>query len=332
MRRHWLLLIVISLALSVSIPLYMGGFESLAKLRQLPFYAIALLIGMVFLGWLANAGRIWLLVTTLDHRIRWRTAITSVVSAEFAGLATPVATGAGATYMFLLSRHGVPVGRTAGLMAIDFMMEIVFFATTLPVAAIIFSLESPVSRPLNLGVLVIVLLAAGAGLLAVLIRYYRPLALKVGQLMHHVPRLRRVRFRLARLLIQFRHSIQMLIRMGWRRLLLLYLLVVSHYLVRYSLLPIILWFLDEAVPWGYLFIVQTVILFLGQATFLPGGGGGVEIGFTALLTPYLDRSTIATALLGWRFLTFYWYLMFGGVIFLLTTGRHARELIAARSA
>lgn len=328
MRRHWLLLIVLSLALSLGVPLYLGGLEGLFRLLKLPAEAVVLLLALVLGEWLFHAARLPLLAHTLGYRLGMGSAVSTVVAAEFAGLATPAGTGAGATYIFLLNRKGLPVGMAAGLSAVNLLIDIVFFATALPVVAIVYLLGDHLGATLPISGVVIGLPVLGLTALVAVIRYHRRLALWVGHRMHRTPRQRRLRFRLARLLIQFRQSVRLLARMGWQRLLLLYVLCTGRYLLRYALLPVVLIFLGHAVPWEYLFITQAVALFVGVATFLPGGGGGVEVGMGLLLRPYLDAATISTALLAWRFLTFYWYMIVGGVVFVLTTGRHATQLIA----
>ena len=328
MRKHWFLLILLSLGLSLGVPLFLGGMGGLSGLLELPGPAVALLLGLVLGEWLLHAARLPLLASALGYRMGLGSAVGTVVAAEFAGLATPAGTGAGATYLFLLNRHGLPVGVGAGLSAVNLLIDVVFFATALPVVALVYLLGDHLGQTLPISGVVIGLPLIGLAALTALIRHHRRLALWVGRHMGHSRRLRRLRFRLARLLVQFRQSVRMLARMGWQRLLALYLLCIGRYALRYALLPVVLFYLGSPVPWEYLFITQAVALFVGVATFLPGGGGGVEVGMGLLLRPYLEAATISTALLAWRFLTFYWYLIVGGLVFVVTTGRHAETLIA----
>src|SRR5690606_16607446 len=95
---------------------------------------------------------------------------------------------------------------------------------------------------------------------------------------------------------------------------------IGHWLLRFSVLYVLLLGLGEDVPWPYLFITQVLILTLGHFTFLPGGTGGVELGFGAMLGPFLDSATLATALVLWRFATFSWYLIAGAPVFAAVAG------------
>ncbi len=328
MRRSWGFLIVVSLALSLAVPVLYGGLDSLAHLRRLPLWVVALLLGMVLLGWNFNAARVHLLARYLGSPMGRRQALATVVSAEFAWCASPAGAGGPATYVFLLSRHGLAVGRGAALVAVDQLTDLVFFATAMPLALALYALHRGISHPLRLFVLVAVLVLGGAATLAWLVRHYRPLALGLGRLLRHVPRLSKVRYRLARWLVQFKQGVRLLLAMGKGRMFLLYLFCVGHWMMRYGVLPVLLWLLGESVPWGYLFAIQALLGFVAHAAFLPGGGGGVEVAFGALLSPYLDPVTSAFVLLVWRFCTFYWYLLAGAPVFVLSTGNMAGRLVA----
>lgn len=326
-RRHWLFLIALSVALSVSVPVVYGGFASVAGLTRLPWWGFCLLLGMVLLGWSVNGARVQLLTHSLGGRLRYVDAVLAVVAAEFAGATTPAGAGEPATYVFLLTRSGLRAGQGAAVVAVDKFTDLVFFATAIPIALLFYLNGEDISHPSRMMGLGVSLVAAGFILLAMVLRYYRRIAIALGHVLRRIPRLRHSGFRLARALIQFRHSVRFLLTMNRVRLLALYSLCLTHWLLRYSVLPVLLWVLGESVPWGYLFVAQGILLFVGQATFLPGGGGGVEVGFGALLLPYLNATDTATALLLWRFFTFYWYLIAGAPVFTYAGGARARMFL-----
>lgn len=102
-------------------------------------------------------------------------------------------------------------------------------------------------------------------------------------------------------------------------------------MIRYSILPPLLWFTGHPIPWSYLFVVQGLVLFVGQLTMLPVGGGGVELALSLLLSTYLSPAVTAVTLMGWRFVTFHWSLLVGAPVFLLVMGwRPARIAAASR--
>lgn len=331
MKRSWLVLIAISLVLSLAVPILYGGLDSLRTVRTVPLPGLLLLVTMILLAWCCNAARIRLLVRALGGRISRRAAISTVIASEFAGVATPAGAGNPATYVLLLSRYGLPVSSGAAVVAVDHFTDLVFFGTTIPVAITLFALDGGISHPLRIVGLMLALLVIGLGLLLLLLRHYRQFILILDRSLFRLHRLRRFRFRLVRGALRFRASVRVLAGMGSGRLGLLYCYCLLHWMLRYSVLPLVIYVLGQSVPWGYLFVMQGILLFLGQITFLPGGGGGVEVGFSALLTPYLDPSTTAAALLLWRFVTFYWYLLAGAPLFALTTSKTVSQLQKATS-
>ncbi|MGA7874334.1 MAG: hypothetical protein WCA08_01625 [Desulfoferrobacter sp.] len=45
------------------------------------------------------------------------------------------------------------------------------------------------------------------------------------------------------------------------------------------------------------------------------------------MSAYLSSEDIAFSLIAWRTYTFYWYLIVGGPIFLIKTGKAARDIL-----
>jgi uncharacterized protein (TIRG00374 family) len=331
MKRSWLILTGASLVLSLAIPVVYGGVDSIRAVRNVPPSAILLLVGMIMGAWAFNAARIRLLARALGGTLSRRAAFTTVVASEFAGVATPASAGNPATYILLLSRHGLPVSGAAAVVAVDQLTDLVFFGTAMPIAIVLFALDGGISHPLRVAGLMVGLFVLGVATLVLLLHNYRTIMLLIGRLLHRTPRLRRFRMRLARGALRFRYSVRVLLGMGTGSLILLYLYCLGHWMLRYGVLPVVIWVLGKAVPWGYLFVIQGVLLFLGQVSFLPGGGGGVEIGFSALLSPYMGATATAAALLLWRFGTFYWYLIAGAPVFMLVTGKMAGRLMGISS-
>lgn len=325
-RYSWGFLIFVSLAVSLALPLIYGGMDSLKQLATLSPEVIALLLSMVVAGWILNAGRIRILAGGLGVRLKGREALRTVLSAEFAAVATPASAGGAATYIFLLSRRGLRLGEAAAIVAFDQVMDLIFFATAMPIALLLFLNDQGVTESVTAPALLIGMLALGVGLLLWLPRHYRSVAIWLGRVIRGIPGVCRLRYRLARWLIQFRASAALLLSLGVGRLLLVYFLCVGHWLLRYGVLPVLLYFMGYSGPWSYIFLAQGLMFLVGQLSFLPGGAGSVELAFAALLRPYLDGGTTAAAILAWRFCTFYWYLLAGAPVFALTATRRTLSL------
>lgn len=330
--KRYLLLATLSLALSVGIPFAYGGVELLTRLAQVPPWLIAGMLAMVLIGWGFNAARLRLLLGGVASPTRRRRALATVVATEFAGAASPAGVGGPLTYVYLLHRQGLPTAYAASLYAIDQITDLAFFATALPLALVVFTVDRRISHPDLIATLLLTLLGSGLGMLWLVMRRYRTLLRLFGRLLRRLHFSAQRRRKTARWFIQFRRGVALLLGMRTERLILLYGFCMGHWLMRYSILPVVLIGLGHHVPWSYLFIVQGILLFAGQLSFLPGGTGSVEVGFTALLAPWLSPEPLATALVLWRFATFYWYLLAGAPVFLLSAGRATQRLLLPRKA
>jgi len=324
-RRYAPLLIALCLALGIAVPLLYGGSESFTELARLPGWAYVPLAAMVLLAWLCNALRLYLLAGGLDYPMRLRHSYAIVGATDFAASITPAGSGGLATKLYALHHHGVPVSGGMAIFAVDRLLDFAWFALAMPATALWWALAgSDASSTLHLGAILIVLPVLGLVLLILLLRHHRAvLALLARALQRFAPR--RHRWRFARLLVQFRRAVAALLGVEHRRLLLVYLCCAGHWLLRYGVLPVLLWCIGVDIPWTYLFVVQGLVLLGGQVTMLPGGGGSVELGLGLFLSPYLTPPTTAAVLLAWRGFTYYGALILGAVFFVWTVGRTSRR-------
>ena len=327
MRRAGIWLILLSITLSLAVPLAYGGLAGLSAVQELPVAAFALLLVMAMLSWLCNAARLSLLAHTLGAHLSALTVTSTIIACEFAAVTTPLGSGSLPTHVLLLSRRGISTGRTIGIMAMDSVMDLIFFATALPCAVAAYVLSSGHTDLLRWGVTAVIFLIAGLAILYALVHHYRSLALGLGRILSYIPWAKTKRLRLARLFIQFHNSMRLLFSMGFAPLTLLYVLCMCHWLIRYSILPLLLWFTGHPIPWSYLFVVQGLVLFVGQLSMLPGGGGSVEFTLSLLLSPYLTPAVTAATLLSWRFVTFHWSLLAGAPVFLFLMGRRPARAV-----
>jgi len=100
-----------------------------------------------------------------------------------------------------------------------------------------------------------------------------------------------------------------------------FVLTCVHWLLRYSVLYLALRGLGADLQWAWCFLIQMLALSAGQFSLLPGGAGAAELTSAALLAPMVGKSTAAAAILIWRAVTYYFYLLVGGPVFLLMLGR-----------
>ena len=320
MRRS-LWLIGFGLILGLSIPLLYGGSGLFQRLSNFPLSLLGVVLTMIFVGWNFNAGRLRLMLAGIGHPMAQKTALATVMATEFAICATPAGSGGPLTYVFLLRRHGVSGTNAAALYALDILMDILFFTTALFVIALTLFIH-PQQLQVGWQLALLAGLLVGAMVLAWLAaRHYRSTLMWASKRLRkwHVSPARRRR--VLRTLLRFRHGLRLTLAMSRGRLFAIYLLCVGHWLMRYSILYVLIAGMDRHISWAYSFLIQMLALTAGQFTMLPGGSGGVELSFTALLAPVLDHATLGAVLLMWRFTTYYWYLIAGAPVFALFAGK-----------
>lgn len=320
MKRTFLL-IALALAVGAAIPVFIGGRALLPELRNLPMQVWLVSLGSVAVGWLINALRLRLVLGGLGQKLGLPRAVAKIMAIEFATNATPAGSGGALAYVYLVAQRGISSSHAAAMYALDQVLDLTFFlAALLVIAPLLLAGPSQMHLGWQIGTLM-TLLVGGCVLLWMMVRDYRRVLLWAGRMLHHLRISVARRRQLARWILRFRHGLGLLLGLARWRLGLVYLLCVCHWLIRYSILFWIVRGLGQQVPWSYLFLTQMLSFGAGQATLLPGGSGGVELGFSALLAPWLPAATLAAGLIAWRCATYYWLLLAGAGPFVMLIGR-----------
>ncbi len=327
-RRWWLLLG--ALLVAALIPLLLGGSGLFERLVHFPPWLLLGMIGMVLLGWNLNACRLRLLIGR--RRLGQRRALGVVVATEFAICATPGGAGGPLTMMALLLRQGVAPARGTATYAVEQLTDLLFFACALVGVlfyAVTHSLNTYIASLLGFSAALLIGLMV---LLALLGRFHRQVFRLNGWLVGRLGMKAARKRYWARKVLSFRNALLECFRLPRAVLLGVFILTTLHWLLRYSVLYLTLQGLDSQLAWAWTFIVQLLALTAGQLSLLPGGAGSAELASAALLTPLVGKSTAAAAILIWRFVTYYFYLIAGAPVFLHLAGRPLfNRLVKARS-
>lgn len=331
MKKFYLFLLALGVTLSLAIPLFIGkGFAQFKSLKVIPWWVAAVLVALVFISWGFNAARVRLLVRTMGRQLGFIESVSIVISAEFAGTATPWGLGMPAAYTFLLGKKALPLGEAVGLVTLIVLFDLAVYvvATPLATAALFLGKRPDVSTKLIVAVLVIV----GATLLFVIIvfLFHRCLYYGVSRLIGRLPWFAKYRFRFARKVVEFLRAMRLLRYMSWGHRVGVIFYTTFYWLPRYSILVFIIFLLGKTVPIAYLFMVQALLNLGAIVIAMPGGAGGVGLGYDVLMSPYLTHSEIAFTLIVYRAANFYWYLVVGAPIFLYKSGQAAHYLLSGK--
>ncbi len=326
MRRS-LSLLAVGLVLGLSIVFIYGGSGLFHRLAAFPLSVLCVVLAMIFVGWNFNAGRMRLMLSGIGNPMGHGRSLATVMATEFAISATPAGSGGLLTYVYLLKRHGAPGTAAAAMYATDIMIDLLVFNIVLLVATFAFFVH-PTQLHLGWEIAMLAGLILGMLLLAwVAVQHYRSVLLWIGR---HILN-RRVsaanRRILTRGVLSFRHALHLILGFSRLRLFGIFLCCLGHWMLRYSVLYVIIVGMDRDVYWAYTFLIQMLAFTAGHFTMLPGGSGGVELSFTALLAPVLDHATLGAVLLMWRFTTYYFYLIAGAPVFFLFVGKALWQLL-----
>ncbi len=323
MKRRYLALGLLGLVLSLGIPLLIGRGDALHLLLGMPLWLWAATLAMIALSWNLNAGRVRMLCAGLGKPMRQLPAVALIMASEFAICASPAGAGGPVTYVVLLKRHGLSAAQGMAIYAIDQLMDLLFFVTTLSALGVYWLLVPARAQAYGPSQLMplFALLAGGLVAILLLVRFHRGVVLALLRLLQKLRVAHHRRRRVARWYAEFRGGLAMVGGFPPPRLLTIWALCAGHWLLRYSVLYVVLRGLGASITWVYGFLVQALALTVGQFTLLPGGSGGAELSASALLTPEVGAATAAAAIIAWRFATYYWYLIAGAPVFAWQAGR-----------
>ncbi|MGY3015794.1 uncharacterized protein (TIRG00374 family) [Pseudomonas sp. TE6283] len=312
-RLGWLAL---ALLLAMLVPTLLGGSNLLPRLRAFDAGLMLLLLAMILLCWILNAARLRLLLGEQSTQVGRMHSLGVVMATEFAICTTPGGSGGPLTLMTLLARARIAPSRSGAVFAMDQLNDLLFFfCAMLAIAAYALFHRLGHSQAQMLLGSALLLCAALAGIL-LLLRYRRAVMRGNGRLLLRLGIAPERRRRWARKLLRFVHALSETWGMPRRTLALVFTLTCAHWCLRYSVLYLALRGLGVDLAWIASFLVQMLALSAGQFSLLPGGAGAAELTSATLLSPLVGSSTAAAAILIWRAVTYYFYLLAGGPVFL----------------
>ena len=326
MRRS-LSLMAVGLVLGLGIVLIYGGSGLFQRLANFPLSLLCVVLAMIFIGWNFNAGRMRLMLGGIGKPMGHGRSLATVMATEFAVSATPAGSGGPLTFVYLLRRHGAPATAAAAMYATDIMMDVLVFSTALVIITVSYFFH-PQQLHIGWEITMLAGLLLGSMVLAwVAAKNYRIVLLWIGRriLNHRVSAANRRR--LTRVVLRFRQALHLVLGFSRLRLFGIFMCCVGHWVLRYSVLYVIIAGMDRHVDIAYTFLIQMLAQTAGHFTMLPGGSGGVELSFTALLAPVLDHATLGAVLLMWRFALYYWYLIACAPVFFLFVGKALWQLL-----
>lgn len=314
-------LLIAGLVIIAAVPLLLGGSGMFAQLAHFPLSLLAVMIGMIFVCWYLNAAKLRVLLAGRSGHLTRRESMGVIMAVEFAICATPGGAGGVLTLIALMKQRGMRPAQTTAVFAVDQMIDLLFFFASM-LAMVVYIIVKAVDIPTG-WLLGMPLLLMGCAFTALFTmgRYQGGVMRGVARLMKLIRLNASRRRQWLRKLMVFRNSLKETLQMPKRLLLLAFFFGVLHWIVRYSVLYLALYGLGKPIDWGFTYLAQMLSMAAGQLTLLPGGAGGAELSSMALLSPMVGQETASAAILIWRAVTYYFYLIAGFPAFLLLAGR-----------
>jgi len=319
MRTQLLLLLVLSVGLALSIPVLLGGGDTLSLLAHISTVAIATLLFIVLLVWLFNAARVFLLFRGAGHALGFRKIFTYVLACDFSVKATPAGLGGPITAITVLRENDIYPAKTAAAYALLFTLDIVVIIV-LSVMLYLASYQQWNTTDLALHISSISVLSVVV--LIVIFKlplYYRRLLTILGRIMGSFPAGKRLRYPLAKQFVAVKKGVKAFLALPVSTRLQIVGYSVAFWLAQFSILYCCLGFLGESPSWIIVASIQFLAMAAGRLTLLPAGAGGMEATSVGLLSFWVDPGIAASAVLLWRSVTLFPALI-AGVLAMLTLG------------
>ncbi|HEU4663743.1 MAG TPA: lysylphosphatidylglycerol synthase transmembrane domain-containing protein [Dokdonella sp.] len=299
--------LALALLATLVAPLLLGGRAAFEALHDVAGSALATMLGVTVLGWFARAAKFALLARGVGLDLRPRRALMMSLATDFGFLATPGGLGGYAANVLLLRRAGATTATATAVAAADQIVDALFFAIALPLAACAAMRSALPDLVLRAAFAGGGLLGAGALLAFLLRKTLLRHAVRRAQV-HRQGRLARVPALIAQALQEAARILRGDARAGAA----LALLTTVQWTTRYGVLWLALAAFGHPVPYAVTLLAQGVVMHVAQWTGVPSGAGGAEFGLAAALAPWLTPAQLAPAALVWRGTTLHLALLAGG--------------------
>ena len=292
---------------------------------NLPLWAHLLALSAVVVEIASRSWKISWSARAVGLRLPFMTSMRTCLAGDFGASVTPARSGAEPARFLVLAEAGVPASQALVILYAELFLEMLSLATVVAVVAVIFR-----DAGMVLGALVGVVglysaFVLGVAVLAVVLSRRPPRSKPPGWARAMFLNERRWHV-VERWLAQVRVTIEALRNVDMKWLAASYFASVVHVSVRLAVLPAIVYAAGGNAPLAPLALWPLGFLYGAAVVPAPGGGGAVELAFSAALKNVIGTRLFAPALLWWRFYTFYIYIILGA----LAAGRTAVRALKKR--
>lgn len=283
---------------------------------------LGLAIVLAIIPWMTHALRLVIWSKFLDSDISFKKIFSIVLGNELGAAISPTAIGGAPVKVGMLIQHGMKPGNAVSLTTLGSIEDHLFTIFAVPIAlSISQSWKLPVFQRMFLkfcnptvGMIVTGLVAA-----AVFIFFAFRILSKQHPLRFHSKKQRwpgKVSQRVRIFWIDFKLLFELIYRRGKIRFLISLALTTIQWVCRYSVISALLAGLGVSVDPVRFFVLQWLVFTLMAFVPTPGATAGAETAFYLIYKSFCPDEIIGLVTTGWRFLTFYFLLILGIILFL----------------
>lgn len=281
---------------------------------------VAIVLGLV--PWLTNSVRIVIWTRFLGTPISLKEVLSIVLGAELGSAISPTAIGGGYVKMGMLIQKGLKPGTAVSVMTLGSVEDGLFFLLAIPVA-LLFSthIEFSLFKTIWSGVqssLITILIVLSILLVVIYLINNSPVKL----IFAHLSWLKKGNKAFKKMWHDFVMVYKLVGSKGKCRFTLSFFLTAIQWICRYSVISALLACFNIPIHPLEFFLFQWMVFTLMNFVPTPGGSVGAEAAFYFIYQAFVPRDILGLVTAVWRFLTCYFQLSLGSVIFSLLNINH----------
>ncbi len=318
MWRRYLILLALSLILSATVFAF-GIRHLIHAAHNLPLAQTFWLVLLPLTGWGFAAIRIMVLSGQLGAPAGFFSCYGRILAIEFSGAVTPGSIGLAPAFIWFNQNERLSYTQSTALFTAEVVTDSIIWALALPFMIAFTYFEPDVQMVLASLAL---FFPVGSMILWAGFRHHRHLLRGLAKFAGALIRIPRWRRKIARALVRVHRASAVIREISLGRAAIIYTCAFAQWTARYGILPAVLYLFGHSLNWALLTLFQIGLFLFGQAVVLPGGGGGIELAFTTILSKELPLEVVYPALALWRFYSYYLILLVGApAFFILSRGR-----------
>lgn len=290
-------------------------------------------MGLILLYWLIETKIVHLLINKLYKKKRFKDAFkVSMIGQFFSGI-TPFATGGQPAQLVLLTKLDIPVGMGSSMLMSKF---IIYQGILVLYAAVLLILKANMFLSNINNLFLLVLIGFGVNLIVISTLVFisvskstnKKVLSKIIKILYKIKlikNLNMVQLKIAKNIEEFHQQVAILSRhklLVFKMALLTFFQLTCYFLVPYCLYR---GFGLTGVSIVDIIAATAFVLMVTSFIPLPGGSGGAEGGFYIIFGMFFIGKYIVPAILVWRIITYYMWMIIGGVWMLSSNVNYARS-------